>query len=296
MQAEWARRIEEEGKRLGTNRVETHGRFPQEMPELVRTVHDASPGGCFLASNHLGDAVVQLTGFDGPLVAYRWRARAADGTSSSGTAPPSSMIRAGPLRLWWMPPLDGREPGRVGYYPQEMDLIPLPAGEFDLDLEAVRRVASLSPERDEKYRRFVLPAEEASRGRTDALLLAGKTTPVSMGQAFVVEGPQGRGVVVVDDASMRSVRYHWRYRAASGDPEQSGTAESSDSPYPSVHVGPYVMFWQMTSQSSRREGNGPVVRDWQAMVRYLAEEFAVTAIPEAEAPAVDLSKPAPRGA
>ena len=288
---EWARRVEEEGKRHGANPIETHGRLPDGAPEVMRTVHDASPGGCFLASNHLGDAIVQLTAFEGPLVAYRWRVRSADGTISSGAAPPSSTIQAGPLRLSWMPPFDGREPGRVGYYPQEMDLIPLPAGSFDVDLVAVRRLAALTPERDERFRRFVLPAEQASQGRTEALLLAGKTTPVRSGQAFVVEGPAGRGVVVIEDAGMRSIRYRWRYRAASAASDEGGTAESSDSPYPSIHVGPYAMFWQMTSQSSRREGNGPVVREWWAMVRYLAEEFAITAIPEGEAAELDLSKP-----
>ena len=67
------------------------------------------------------------------------------------------------------------------------------------------------------------------------------------------------------------------------------SAESADAPYPTIRVGPYVVSWQMTSQQSRREGNGPVEREWQAMVRSMPEEVSVTAIPEDAAPGLDLS-------
>jgi hypothetical protein len=198
-------------------------------------------------------------------------------TGRQGSPPRPEGLPEGPL-------------GAVGYYAGQMDLIPLPAAEFEIDLAAVRRLAALTPERDERYRRFVLPPEQTAHDRTTALVFSGKTTPVHSGQAFLVGGGQGRGVVVIEKADLRSIRYRWRYRAPSSGADTAGTAENADTPYPSIRVGPYAMLWQMTSQSGYREGNGPVQRDWSAEIRYLAEELTVTAIPEAEAASVDLAR------
>jgi hypothetical protein len=182
------------------------------------------------------------------------------------------------------------ELGRVDYYPAQMDLLPLPSAEFDVDLAAVRQLASRTPQRDERYRQFVLPPREAAHDRTGALLLAAQTASVASGEAFVITGTKGRGVVVVEDSSLHSIRYRWRFRATTNSMEESGSAENSDKPLPSIHVGPYSMLWDVRQQSGYREGNGPVTRTWQALVRYLPEEMSVTAIPEAEGLALDLAK------
>jgi hypothetical protein len=290
VEAEAERQIEAQVKRQ-TGRQGSPPRPEGLLEGPVRTGLDARAGDCFLASNPLGDAIVQVTGADGALVSYRWRARSAsDGATTSGSAPASSTIQAGPLSLSWMPRAEGQTLGAVGYYAGQMDLIPLPAAEFEIDLAAVRRLAALTPERDERYRRFVLPPEQTAHDRTTALVFSGKTTPVHSGQAFLVGGGQGRGVVVIEKADLRSIRYRWRYRAPSSGADTAGTAENADTPYPSIRVGPYAMLWQMTSQSGYREGNGPVQRDWSAEIRYLAEELTVTAIPEAEAASVDLAR------
>ena len=106
----------------------------------------------------------------------------------------------------------------------------------------------------------------------------------------MVTGAKGRGVVIVEDSSLHSIRYRWRFRATTASPEEAGSAENAERPLPSIHVGPYSMLWDVTRESGFREGNGPVARDWQALVRYLPEEVSVTAIPEAEGLALDLTR------
>ena len=295
--AEIERRIEDELKRRSPQHQPQRSALPPGFPDegFIRTVLDARLKDCFLASNHLGDAVVQVVGMDGAQVSYRWKFLGAGHEGeTSGTAPSSSSIQAGPFHLAWSSPVTDETASGVGYYPAEMSLIPLPADSFEsIDLAQVRRLATLTPETTERYRGFHVPPEQAAHDRTSALFIAGKTAPIHMGEAFLISGEQGRAVVEIENVTMKSVRYHWRFRKPSSREDSSGTDESGESPLPSIRVGPYAMFWQMNSLRSYRDEKTNGTTDWRADIRYLPEEVSVVVIPQAKAGSVDLSSAKP---
>jgi hypothetical protein len=230
-------------------------------------------------------------------VGYRWRFREPAGAQTSGAVALASGFQGGPFHLGWTPrPLvDQDAVGGVEYYPEEMDLLPLPAGHFEtLDLAQVHNLATLLPERNARYGRFRLAPEEAGRDLTGALLVSGKVAPIRMGEALLVSGPQGRGVVEIDEVKSRSIRYRWRFRGATS-PEKSGVAEDpGESPLPSIRVGPYAVLWMLHSVTNFRDERTHGTTDWTAEIRYLPEEVSVTIIPAAQAANVDLSVEPPR--
>jgi len=291
-------RIDEEmskfRQRVGTSRGDsTSAPFPADAG---RTVIDARIGDCFVASAPAGEAIFQVTNASGGAVGYRWRFRAAGGAESSGASPVASSLQAGPLRLGWMPspvPGDERAVGGVGYFADEMDLLPLPAAHFEtLDLETVRTLATLLPDRNERYGRFRLSPAVASTERLSALTQSGGRVALGPDRALLVSGPKGRGVIEIAEVDTNSVRYRWRFRDAGSKADASGTAEASQKPLPSLSLGPYALLWEMRSLSKVRDAQGTRMTNWQADVRYLPEELSAEGIPASAAPSIDLGMPA----
>ena len=239
MEAEAERRVEARVKQQTGRQGSPHTGLPKGFPEEAGAhgPRTPAPATASLPRNQLGDAVVQVTGADGPLVSYRWRARRrptarrrrvrcrlVDDRGRTAELVVDAASRRADAR--------GRRLLRRADGPD-----PLPAAEFDIDLAAVRRLAALTPERDEQYRRFVLPP---SRLRTIArpprVFRKDDAGPLWAGVPRL--GGQGRGVVVIEKANLNSVAYRWRHRARSRAGRRPERRRATETPFPSIHVGP----------------------------------------------------------
>lgn len=255
---------------------------------------DARPPDALLLSNHQGGAIVQLLETNGAQVSYRWRYRnARTGVQSTGRAPPASTIQAGPFRLSWHP--ESTLSSAVGLHEREVDVIPLP-GEFfeSLDLAQVRRLASLTPDRDDYYRAHQPSPADRSRSRKGVFFESARTLPIQKGQILFVTGPAGRGVAEFDEVDKDRMTYRWRFKDKSGLESSGTTRYSPPSPGESFRLGKYELVWMTRSTRTVRSAEG-TGSDWSGEVRFLPEEVSCLALPGAVLSRVDLDHdPAPQ--
>ncbi len=290
--AELGARMQSEAARLSAQYNRIQG--PPDDEGSVRTALEARVGSAFLVSGPEGEALLKVTGTTGEQVAYRWRFREPGGKETSGAVPVSATLRAGPFRLFWMPhsPFARTNDGFSVGFAGGVDVIPLPGDSFEsLDLAQAHALATLFPDRNEQMARVTPRFEREGGGRLIALMEAGSSITLGPDRALLVQGPQGRGVIEVVEPSLKSVKYRWRFRGASSNSDTSGETEDSESPFPTLRVGPYSLQWEMRSVSEMRDEKGSRVTGWSADVKYLPEELTVETIPAGDAPKVDLRKP-----
>ena len=268
--------------------------LPPGVEGAGHNVLEASAGDAFLASGPGGEAVVQITGTPGDQVAYRWRFRPPDGKEAGGSVPLSATLQAGPFRLSWMPrsPFTRKDGlGGVGYHAEAMDLIPIPGDQFEsLDLGQAHALATLLPDRNARYAAVRPPSAERKGDRLNAFMEAGRGVSLGPGRALLLRGDRGAAVVDILEPQLRSVKYRWRFRENPSRAETSGQAEASESPFPELKAGPYVLLWQMGSLSKERDAAGTRILSWSADVKYLPEDVSVETIPAEDFSKLDLAR------
>lgn len=289
--AELTRRLEFDSRRAGEEFARSHPGPPPD-DDGGQTVLPAQTGDAFLVSGPAGEAVVQVTDRPGGQVAYRWRFRDASGKTESGSVPVSAMMSAGPFALSWQSrdPFERREDlGAVGYPASAMTLLPVPGGQFEtLDLAAVHALATLLPDRNERYRRGPTPGADAPGGPIMAMMTSGSSLELHRGQALLVQGKVGTGVIIILEPDMRSVKYRSRFLETGSKKESSGELVATDSPFPILKVGPYSLQWWMRRVEKVSDERGTRLGEWSGEAKYLPEEVTVAVIPDALAERLQL--------
>jgi hypothetical protein len=264
----------------------------RQSPPLSRSPNamqrtDVKPPEAILLSNHLGEAIVQLLATSGPQVSYRWRRRdAKTGVESAGRAPLSAAIQAGPFRLSWLP--ESEFPSAVGFHQTEMDLIKLPGDFFEaLDLSEIRRLSSLTKDRDELFRSHQPSPSDRNRARRSVFFESGSSLAIQRGHLLFVTGSAGRGVAEFDDVDANRMTYRWRFKDASKRESSGTTRHSPDVPVGSFRIGSYELVW-MTRSTRTFQSADRTESDWSAEVRFLPEEVSCFALSGAALSDVDL--------
>lgn len=273
-----------------TSETRSRDSLPSGSEPMLRV--NARSGDAVLLSNHLGEAIVLLHEAKGRQISYGWRYREAkSGAESAGEVPLASIIHAGPFELFWGSA--GGFPSGVTLQQHEMDVIPLP-GEFfrTLDLGQIRRLASLTPLRDQRYRANNPSPDERRRARIGSFLGSASKVAIQKGQILFVTGSFGRGTAEFAEVDMNGMTCRWRFRDLSGR-ESSGTSGvDSKKGFDSFRIGPYEVAWMIRSVRSVQSA-AEKSSDWLAEILFFPEELSVRALPTGSPSEIRLDRDPP---